>query len=223
MMKRRRAGFSLVEMMFVIVIISVVATIAVPTFTGTQNTDFLVSAASEVARGFELARTRALLRNAAMRVIVRRSAAGTLPNIRVDESPDTTCNGWARMATRAIDPDAAESSTSAECSTWLASERYRCGLHVAHITNDVAWKAYGQAGVTILDIQTGEGTSWSDAGDELVVCVNSRGRLLVQSGTSWTPVVGGLLFTFDRMSGGSAMGLERKLYVPQGGVMGVMR
>ncbi|MBN1772594.1 MAG: prepilin-type N-terminal cleavage/methylation domain-containing protein [Deltaproteobacteria bacterium] len=221
-----RPGFSLVEMMFVIVIIMVVATVAVPTFMGTTHTDRLVQATGEVQQVFEKARARALLKNTAVRIRIDRNPTDATANLRIDESPDGTCSGFQRIAARMMPPpDVAEADPYAACGTWLATEQHRCGLAEVHISGTLAAGGYRQTGVTILNLDEGApGGAWT-AHESLVVCVNRRGRMLRWSGAGWIPVNGGLRFRLDRREGpsGSFLGLLKEVYVPQGGVPGVLR
>lgn len=223
-----RRGFSVVELMFVIVIISIVATVAVPTFLGTMHTDRLAQATGEIRQIFERARARAVLRNTAVRVAIVRQPAGPAPNLRIDESHDGTCSGFQRIATRTSPPpNPAEADAFAPCTAWIATERHRCGLAEVHISGTLAPGYYRAAGVTVERILTGEpGGSWTVSPDVLVVCVNRRGRLLRWTGTDWTPIGGGLLFRLDRREGGPGgpfMGLVKEVYIPQGGIAGVLR
>jgi prepilin-type N-terminal cleavage/methylation domain-containing protein len=225
-MSRTRAGFSLVEMMFVVVIISIVATIAVPTFMGTTQTDRLVQATGEIQQIFERARARALLKNSAVRIRIDRNPTDARANIRIDESPDATCTGFQRIAVRtAPPPDVAEADPYALCSTWLATEQHRCGLSEVHISGTQAWDGYKATGVTVLTMEEGApGGTWTTH-ENLVLCMNRRGRMLRWSGAGWVPLNGGLRFRLDRREGraGSFLGLVKEVYVPQGGIAGVMR
>jgi prepilin-type N-terminal cleavage/methylation domain-containing protein len=62
-------GFSLVETLIVIAIIAVLATIAVPSFTGQRSDTRLRDAVSMVRADFEMARSRAIRENAFVAVI----------------------------------------------------------------------------------------------------------------------------------------------------------
>ncbi len=223
---RTRAGFSLVEMMFVVVIISIVATIAVPTFMGTTQTDRLVRATGEIQQIFQKARARALLKNSAVRIRIDRNPTDARANIRIDESPDASCSGFQRISVRtAPPPDVAEADPYALCSAWLATEQHRCGLAEVHLSGSLAWDGYKSTGVTITGIDEGApGGTWT-AHESLVVCVNRRGRMLRWSGGGWVPLNGGLRFRLDRRegAGGPFLGLLKEIYVPQGGTSGVMR
>jgi type II secretory pathway pseudopilin PulG len=215
------SGFTIIELMFVVVIIMVLASLAVPTFVGVGQTDRLVQATDEVQRAFELARARAVLMDAPMRIRIVKASGDATPNIRVDESPDATCYGFQRIARRATNPDLAEESPANPCSAWLPAERHRCGISNVHITGTLAWGGYRETSVTILDVTTGSGT----ADDPLVLCMNRRGRLLSWDGTGWAPLVGGLRFRLDRRQGttGPFLNLVKTVEIPQGGIAGVMR
>ena len=221
---RSGAGFTIVEMMFVVVIIMVLATVAVPTFMGVNATDRVVKATGEIQRAFELARSRAILKNAAVRIAIHRAPGDVRPNIRVDESPDSSCTGFARIGTRAVNPDANESNADNLCSTWLGTEQYRCGVANVAITSTNAWGGYSEAGITITGIAEGSssGGTWT-AYENIVLCVNRRGRLLRLSGTDWIPVTGGIRFQLDRLEGGSPLGVTKSVFIPQGGISGVIR
>ncbi len=219
------AGFTIVEMMFVVVIIMVLASLAVPSFIGVGQTDRLVQAAGEVQRAFELARTRAVLMDAAMRIRIVRASTDATPNIRIDESPDATCGGFQRIARQAANPDPAEESPVSPCAAWLAPQRHRCGVANVHLTSTLAWGGYREIGVAILDVQIGAGSVWSPAPEPLVLCMNRRGRLLQWDGLGWAPLGAGLRFRLDRINGatGAYLDLVKVVEIPQGGISGVMR
>jgi type II secretory pathway pseudopilin PulG len=218
------AGFSIVEMMFVIVIIMVLATVSVPTFMGVSANDRVVQATGEIQRAFELARSRAILKNAAVRITIHRNPGDARPNVRVDESPDSSCTGFARIATRTVNPDPSEAGVDSLCTTWLAVEQPRCGVVQVEITGTNAWGGYKESSVVITGIAEGSSASGSwTTYDDVVLCVNRRGRMLRQSGTDWIPVTGGIRFQLDRLRGGSPLGVTKSIFIPQGGVSGVIR
>ncbi|MBI5485859.1 MAG: prepilin-type N-terminal cleavage/methylation domain-containing protein [Deltaproteobacteria bacterium] len=222
-------GFSVVELMIVVVIVSVMATIAVPVFSGRERTDRVVAAATAVSNAFASARARALRTNAAHRIILHRAATDTTFNIRVDESPDTSCTGFDRIATDPLTPDAAESNPANPCGTWVASQQYRCGVVGVALTGEnIAWGGYLETGVVLTAIQEEAGGAWT-AQDDVVLCMNSRGRLLRQAGgLGWVPVVGGIRLTLDRYecrppACSTPVGVTKIVYVPQGGIVEDLR
>lgn len=220
------SGFTIVEMMFVVVIIMVLASLAVPSFVGVGQTDRLVQATGEVQRAFELARTRAVLKNAAMRIRIVMASSDDTPNIRVDESPDSTCNGFQRIAVAAVNPDPAEASPASPCTAWLPAQQNRCGVTNVHITGTKAWGGYRETSVTILAVEEGAGAAWVPTEDPLVLCMNRRGRLWRWVGGGWAPIItGGLRFRLDRRQGtaGPLLNLVKTVEIPQGGISGVMR
>jgi len=196
----RSRGFSIVELMIVVVIISVLATIAVPSFTGVQDTDYMVKAGAEVQRAFAGARSRSILRNAAIRLIIDHDSASDVANIRVDESPNSSCDGW---------PVGEESTAACDVTN------PRCGFHEVHVTGSLAFAGYRDAKVSFVSIRGGDGSNL----DTSVICMNRRGRMLLDAAGDWQPIAGGVRILMERQG----LGLERELWIPQGGVSGVWR
>lgn len=221
-MGRGASGFTMVELMFVVIIITVLATIAAPTFTGDTYADQLARVTHRIQDAIELARSRALLRGSAMRIIIRPDATALMPNVRVDESWNTSCNGFATAETQFL--DAAEKNPNADCSTWVAAQQPRCGVAVVHVTNDLTLPAIKEAGVAFQSVLVGGVPATSP----LVLCVNRRGRLLQATdgtGTAWTPAGNpgqGVEITMSRTEEGVVLGTKR-IFIPQGGVPQVLR
>lgn len=71
----RAGGYTLVELLVVIIIISVVSAIAFPNFQGMINANRLTGAANELVASLQIARAEAVRRNA--RVVICPSANGT--------------------------------------------------------------------------------------------------------------------------------------------------
>jgi prepilin-type N-terminal cleavage/methylation domain-containing protein len=219
---RREGGFTIVEMMIVVVVISLLATIAVPGFMGSQQTDRVTQAAKMINRAFEVARGRAIQKSVAVRITLHRDTSDATVNLRVDESPDSTCSGFQRIATRAINPDPNENNPANPCTAWAGTEQYRCGVASAAITGTSAWAGYIETGVVITSIAEGQTGVWTGR-DDVVLCMNRRGRMLRWTGTGWTPIVGGIRFELDRHSGAALLGVKKVVYIPQGGVSGEER
>ncbi|MBI5502268.1 MAG: pilin [Deltaproteobacteria bacterium] len=220
-----QGGFTLIELMVVIVIISVLATIAVPMFESRDRTDRVVGAATAVSNSFAAARARALRTSAAHRIILHRTATDSTLNVRVDESPDSSCNGFVTIAAHPVTPDGNEADPSNPCSSWLPSMQHRCGvMEVALTGRNVAWGGYLETGVVLTAVQEGTtGGAWTPR-DDVVLCMNSRGRLLRADGAGgWTGVGGGIRLTLDRHSGAAELGVIKVVYVPQGGIVEDLR
>lgn len=81
---RRAGGYTLVELLVVIIIIAIVSAVSFPAFREMVNSNRLTGAANEVVASLQIARAEAIRRNA--RVVICPSTNGT------------TCNGgnWAR-------------------------------------------------------------------------------------------------------------------------------
>jgi prepilin-type N-terminal cleavage/methylation domain-containing protein len=216
------SGFTIIELMVVVIIVSVLATIAVPGFTGGQQTDRVSRAAKLITTTFETARSRAIQKNVAVRIILHRSTSDSTLNVRVDESPDSSCTGWVRIATRTVAPDPNEANAANPCSSWVAGEQYRCGIATAAITGTSAWGGYIEAGVTLTSVAEGTTGAWTPR-DDLVICMNRRGRMLRWTGVGWTPITGGLRLELDRADGSGTLGVKKVVLLPQGGIAGEQR
>jgi hypothetical protein len=104
------------------------------------------------------------------------------------------------------------------CTAWIPSERHRCGVAEVHITGDLAWGGYRERGIGLTSVTSG-GMETPLA----TFCVNRRGRLLQWGGADWVPVVTGISVTLDRRHEGVWLGLNKRIWIPQGGVSGVFR
>src|ERR1039457_6253592 len=83
MLKSRKAGFTLIEMLTVIVIIAIILGIGVPTFTNLMKSGGLTGASREVANALGLARQYAITHRTTTQVVF--SYSGTLvPLINAD-------------------------------------------------------------------------------------------------------------------------------------------
>lgn len=220
----RGRGFSIVEMMMVVVIISVIAAIAVPTFSGPQSTDEVVRASEEIQRAFELARARAVRKNAAMRISFHAdlTSGDARATVRVDESPDSTCAGFDRIADAAHPlSDPAEAAIDGDCASWRDTERHRCAVYEARVNGAYARGAYRERNVGIRTV-TVAGAAMRD----FVACITRRGRLFLRSGTDWVRVAGDIRIVLDRYEDAgmsNPVGVEKELRIPQGGVVGAFR
>lgn len=63
---QQAAGFTLIELMVTVVVMSIVLTVAVPSFSGLVNANRLTSQANEILAGLTLARTEAIKQNQSM-------------------------------------------------------------------------------------------------------------------------------------------------------------
>ncbi len=224
-MSGRSFGFSIVELMFVVVIITVLATIAAPTFTGTQRSDHLVNVTHRIHAALELARSRALLKGSAVRIIIRPDAAGIVPNVRVDESWNTNCAGWAAGATQFNPPNPAEADVNADCAAWTVEQRHRCGVARVDVTNDLVLPIVKESGIKIEPVRIGPRDAGGSAPNPLVLCVNRRGRLLMPGLGGWVAAAApgeGVQIDVTRTEGGSELA-RKTVWIGQGGVPLVLR
>lgn len=97
-----RKGFSLVEIMIVIALIGIIATIAVPNFQNYIRNRNLKTAAQEISSEFFVTRERALAENRTYRIVFN-----TAINQYTTEELDTTTSTWTVRQTKQVAASAA--------------------------------------------------------------------------------------------------------------------
>jgi type IV fimbrial biogenesis protein FimT len=93
-MQRHARGFTLIEIMVAIVILSILLAVGIPSMRGWMTSTRAVSAAEFYAEGMRLARAEALKRNVASRLVLTTNAANGQQDWQVDicvPTPDTKC------------------------------------------------------------------------------------------------------------------------------------
>jgi prepilin-type N-terminal cleavage/methylation domain-containing protein len=100
MMKPRKDGFTLIEMLVVLVIVGIMVTLAIPAVTKLMNSGGVSAASREVANTLGLARQLAVTRRVYARVVFPYKATGTHPEMWylayavVTNRNNTVAAGW---------------------------------------------------------------------------------------------------------------------------------
>ena len=190
-------GYTIVEMMIVVVIIAIGAMLAATSIIESKKNTLLTDVTRETINVLRTARHRALLRNAAVGIIIDNSSS-TTAWIRIDESTDTSCTNIVQPA----DGDLVRFNmmpftlTAQRWQAIVGANIYMSGLFVGTATTSVA-----------------------------TLCINRRGRILQNAGGSWVNVLGSpaLQIQYQRQDGGVDVGVERVIRMEQGGVARIFR
>lgn len=86
--RRKHAGFTLIELMVVVIIISVLASLAMPRMRSQRDDRWVFNNAREIAGVLHRARTRSMARGAAHLAVIRQGAQGTLAGVQLFEALD---------------------------------------------------------------------------------------------------------------------------------------
>ncbi len=218
MIRGKRAGFTLVELMIVIVIIGIASAIAAPALMESRKNTILGEAARETFSIFETARARSLMRNAAMRIVISKGTVSAPGSIWLHESSSTSCNNFP--------PD-------------QASDPVRWGI--LHLDlNTEHWKRFD---IYMSDLRVGTVTFLADGTRQvsgssvtgLDLCLNRRGIVLVNNGGTFSNPTwirlnnGGALANnqvtigYQRQDEGNDVGVERLIVLKQGAVARIVR
>jgi prepilin-type N-terminal cleavage/methylation domain-containing protein len=215
-------GYTLVELMIVVLIIGIVSAIAAPALMESRKRSVLGELPRRTLSVFETARTRALMRNAAMRIVITKGDTSTPGNIVLHESLTTSCNWFPRNAT---DTDRGAPTRWQLMNVDLNVNRYKQhGIYMSLL------------GFGSVEYDPSAGRSLTGSLNEpgLDLCLNRRGLLLENVGTlsnpDWQRInTGGALVDdqvvigFQRREGGIDVGVERVVTVKQGAVARVLR
>jgi prepilin-type N-terminal cleavage/methylation domain-containing protein len=196
----KNTGYTLVELMIVVVVIAIGGTIAAASIMEAQKNSMLTDVVRETYNLLETARSRALMRNVAMGVIINNAnPSSTL--ISLNESWDTSCNMISGVGAAPPDP-------------------VLMGLEIVNLAESRWQKASGSNIVT-----SGLTVNGGAAGSGATLCINRRGRILMLSGGNWTNVTGTPAFEirFQRQDSGMAVGVERIVRMEQGGIARIVR
>jgi type IV fimbrial biogenesis protein FimT len=96
----KQAGFSLVEMMIVVVLLAIIAAIAVPSFTQMIQNSRIRTAAESIQNGLQIARAEAVKRNARVKFQLNNGDSGWVI-CEVANAADS-CPGEEQIQTRAV-------------------------------------------------------------------------------------------------------------------------
>jgi prepilin-type N-terminal cleavage/methylation domain-containing protein len=215
-------GYTIVELMIVVLIIAIMSAIAAPALMESRKNTRLAELPRHTLSIFETARSRAMMRNAAMRVTITKDDGNpATPEIVLTESMTTNCNMFPRNATDNI-----------------RGALTRWQIMTLNMDED-RWEEHG-----IYMSLLGIGTVHYDAGGRhltgdfsfttLDLCLNRRGLVLQNiagfSNPDWIRInTGGsatdsqIVIGFQRREGGLDVGVERVVTVKQGAVARIKR
>lgn len=195
-----RRGYTVVELMIVVVIIAIGSVVAAAAIMESRKNSILTDVVRETFNLLETARSRALMRNVAMGIVIDNSNPYAT-TISLSESWDTSCNRIAGVGAEAPDP-------------------LKTNMIVVNLASPTYQSATGTNVYTKSLIVSG-----AAAGTGTTLCINRRGRLLVLSGGDWTNVAGTPAFEihFQRSEGGADVGVERIIRMQQGGIARIVR
>jgi prepilin-type N-terminal cleavage/methylation domain-containing protein len=223
----KHGGYTLVELMIVVIIIAIISAIAAPAIMEGRKNSVLGEAARRTQEIFETARARALMRNAAMRVVIDKGTVSTPGSIWLTESTSNSCRpqtGW---------PDASD-----------VTGRYHLqGLDLddEHFKRFHIYMSELRIGSVSYDPATNDKSVTGSSANMLDLCLNRRGRMLRNTGSYeapvWIPLNTGsggcsswacyrdfqVVIGFQRQDGGADVGVERLVVVKQGAVSRIMR
>lgn len=193
-------GYTIVELMIVVVIIAIGTVIAAASIMEARKNSMLTDVSREVYNLLETARSRALMRNAAVGIIINNPNPHAT-TISLSESWDTSCNSIAGFGATPPDP-------------------LRTNLLVVDLTTG-RWQRVTGANIFTSSLTVNGAPSGAGA----ALCLNRRGRLLVFSGGNWTNVTGSPAFEirFQRNDGGVNVGVERIIRMEQGGIARIIQ
>jgi len=214
-------GYTIVELMIVVVIIAIMSALALPALMESRKNTRLGELPRITLSIFETARSRALMRNSATRIIITKGTTVAPGSIVMHESLTTSCNMFPRSATDTL---RGASSRWSLMSLDINQEPYlRYGIYMSLL------------GIGTVTYDAGGRHLTGDFGyASMDLCLNRRGLVLQNIGTFSTPDwirmnAGGVttdnqvVIGFQRSDGGLDVGVERVVVVKQGAVARIVR
>jgi Tfp pilus assembly protein FimT len=207
--------------MIVVVIIGIMSAIAAPAIMESRKNSRLGEVPRLTLAIFETARTRAMLRNAAQRIVIARGTTETPGSITLHESMTTSCNMFPRSST---DTQRGATTRWEVMKLELNQDRYtRYDIYMSLLgTGTVSYDTAGRHVTGTLDMAS------------IDLCLNRRGLVLENAGTfaspDWIRInTGGattdsqIVLGFQRRDDGLDVGVERVVVVKQGAVARILR
>jgi len=188
-----------VELMIVLVIIAIGTAVAAASIMEARKNAILTNVARETYNLLETARSRALMRNVAVGIVVN-NAVPTATTLALSESWDTSCNRIAGVGTEPVDP-----LKTNLLLVDLTTSRYRT--------------------VTGANVYTKSLLVNGAAAGSATLCINRRGRILMLAGADWVNMTVAPAFEihFQRRDDGVDVGVEKVVQLQQGGVPRIVR
>jgi len=186
-MKHSRPGYTLMELMLVVILIGIISALALPAIDQSMANTAVSRASTETMVSFRVARTLAAQRGVAVGVNV--TADGARQRVRLDLSTTNLCQNLAACN-----------------DTPPSYGGINCGVRFVDLTTG----QYYRRNVRVKGIQIGTTTGITDA----TFCVTPRGKMVRVVGTGTQPLPGPVEIAFDRLrDDGTPVGVERRALI----------